>query len=86
MCPEFRRIYLNKENYMIGIEQLTGREREVLALILEANTTKEIARQLSISENTVETHRKNLFIKLEVKNVVGLVNKATIFGNTKRVL
>lgn len=55
---------------------LTRRERDVLALILQAKSIKEIAQSLSISEKTVEMHRGNLFVKLEVKNVSGLVQKA----------
>lgn len=55
---------------------LTRRERDVLELILKAKSIKEIAQALTISEKTVEMHRGNLFVKLEVKNVAGLVQKA----------
>jgi DNA-binding NarL/FixJ family response regulator len=55
---------------------LTRRERDVLELILKAKSIKEIAQALKISEKTVEMHRGNLFVKLEVKNVSGLVQKA----------
>ncbi|MBK6953657.1 MAG: response regulator transcription factor [Crocinitomicaceae bacterium] len=55
---------------------LTRREQDVLALILKAKSIKEIAQDLGISEKTVEMHRGNLFAKLEVKNVSGLVQKA----------
>ncbi len=51
---------------------LTERETEVLKLIAQEYSTKEIAGQLFISVNTIETHRKNLIKKLRVKNVVGL--------------
>ena len=51
---------------------LTEREIEVLKLIAQEYSTKEIAGQLFISVNTIETHRKNLIKKLRVKNVVGL--------------
>jgi len=85
MCSEFKRVYSASENDLTGLEQLTNREREVLLLILDAKSTKEIAFELSVSENTIETHRKNLFLKFEVKNVVGLVNKAMGYGNSKRV-
>ncbi len=51
---------------------LTNREKEILALISKEYSTKEIASELFISVNTVETHRKNLMKKLKVKNVVGL--------------
>lgn len=85
MCSEFKRVYSIRNRKITGFEQLTQREKEVLALILEAKSTKEIAMELSVSENTIETHRKNLFVKYEVKNVVGLVNKAMGYGNLKRV-
>lgn len=56
----------------IHVSSLTERELEILKLIAEQKNTKEIADQLFISVNTVETHRKNLIKKLQVKNVVGL--------------
>lgn len=51
---------------------LTPREIEVLKLIATQYNSKEISKLLHISINTVETHRKNLISKLNVKNVVGL--------------
>ena len=51
---------------------LTERETEVLKLIAQEYSTKEIGSQLFISVNTVETHRKNLIKKLNVRNAVGL--------------
>jgi DNA-binding NarL/FixJ family response regulator len=56
--------------------QLTGREKDVLKLIASEFNTHEIAAQLFISTNTVETHRKNLMIKLNAKNIAGLVKFA----------
>ena len=55
---------------------LTKRELEILELIVGEHTSAEIAGQLFISINTVETHRKNLLHKLQVKNTVGLVKYA----------
>lgn len=52
---------------------LSPREREVLLLIAEGSTSKEIAARLHISVQTVETHRCNLMSKLGVHNVAGLV-------------
>ncbi len=48
--------------------QLTGRERETLALVAQQMTTKEIAEQLVISENTVKTHIAHIIDKLHVQN------------------
>lgn len=56
--------------------ELSKRELEVLQLISNELTTKEIAQKLFISENTVETHRKNLITKLNVRNTAGLVRYA----------
>lgn len=59
---------------------LTRREIEVLQLIIEEYTTKEIAKELFISEDTVETHRAHLIRKLDVKNTAGLVRTAILKG------
>lgn len=59
---------------------LTTREQEVLALILEGKTTKEIAKLTFLSEKTIENHRSNLFVKFDVKNVAELVKKAILEG------
>ena len=55
---------------------LTKREIEVLALITQAYSNKEIARKLYISDQTVSVHRKNLMRKLGVSNTVSLVKIA----------
>lgn len=54
---------------------LTDRELEVLDLIAKEFTTEKIANSLHISVSTVETHRRNLFHKLEVSSVVGLIKE-----------
>jgi DNA-binding NarL/FixJ family response regulator len=55
---------------------LTRREKEVLSLIAEGNTNPEIAEKLFISADTVNSHRKNLLAKLEVKNTAMLIKYA----------
>ena len=52
---------------------VTKREKEVLALIADGLTNGEIAEKLFVSQTTVETHRKNLLAKFEVKNTANLV-------------
>jgi len=52
---------------------LTAREKEVLQLICEQNTAPEIAEKLFISPRTVDGHRNNLLLKLDCRNVAGLV-------------
>ncbi len=51
---------------------LTARECEILKLIAQEKSTKQIADILFLSENTVDTHRRNLMNKIKVKNAVGL--------------
>jgi len=53
--------------------QLSEREREVLGLIVEGLTNKEIGRALGVSPRTVETHRANLFAKLQVDSLAHLI-------------
>lgn len=60
--------------------QLSHRETEVLALIAEGSTSKEIASKLSIGLQTVETHRSNLLGKIRVRNMAGLVVYAVRHG------
>jgi DNA-binding NarL/FixJ family response regulator len=55
---------------------LTAREKEVLALIAEGSTNQEIAAQLFVSPLTVDSHRKNLLAKFEVKNTAQMVKVA----------
>ena len=53
--------------------QLSAREHEVLGFIVEGLTNKEIARALGVSPRTVETHRANLFAKLDVGSLAQLI-------------
>jgi DNA-binding NarL/FixJ family response regulator len=57
-------------------EPLSRREAEVLKLIAEGRTSKEIAAALGISVATIETHRAHLMTKLRVRNVAGLITYA----------
>ncbi|MGV3572290.1 MAG: response regulator transcription factor [Ramlibacter sp.] len=55
--------------------QLSPREREVLSLIVAGLTNKEIGRALALSPRTVETHRANLFAKLEAESLAQLIRR-----------
>ena len=57
-------------------DPLSGREKEVLTLIAEGSTNKEIAARLFISVSTVKTHRVNIMKKLKIKDTAGLVKTA----------
>jgi DNA-binding NarL/FixJ family response regulator len=57
-------------------DNLTPREQEVLKLIAEAYTNKQIAETLMLSEKTVESHRANVLAKLQMRDRVELVRYA----------
>ncbi|HTJ43524.1 MAG TPA: response regulator transcription factor [Kofleriaceae bacterium] len=61
-------------------DALTTRQREVLQLIAEGNTTREIALSLRISVKTVETHRAQIMERLDIDNLAGLVRYAIRAG------
>lgn len=63
-----------------GAKKITRREMDVLRLIVKGYTSNQIALELNVSENTVETHRKNLFAKCQVKNAVELFRFANENG------
>jgi len=56
--------------------QLTVREREVLALVAEGQSNKEVARQLGIGVRTIETHRERIMEKLDIHTIAGLTRFA----------
>jgi DNA-binding NarL/FixJ family response regulator len=58
------------------LDRLTSREREVLQLIAEGHTNREIASHLHLSEKTVEKHRGHLMAKLKTHDTAGLVRVA----------
>ncbi len=62
------------------IPVITRREKEVIALIADGLTNGEIAEKLFISITTVDSHRKNLLAKFEVKNTAALIKKAAQFN------
>lgn len=57
-------------------QHITKREKEIIRLICSEHTTQEIAEHLFISPQTVETHRKNILHKLDIRNTAGLVKYA----------
>ena len=57
-------------------DALTPRQREVLQLVAEGHSTKEIARRLDLSVKTVDTHRSQLMKQLDIHEVAGLVRYA----------
>ncbi len=59
---------------------LSDRELQVLTMISQEYTSTEIAEKLHLAVNTVENHRKNIFKKLEIKNVAGMIMTANRMG------
>jgi DNA-binding NarL/FixJ family response regulator len=62
------------------LEQLTGRQREILQLIAEGQNTKQIAELLKVSPKTVEYHRMKLMAGLNLHDIPGLVRYAVRVG------
>lgn len=73
---EINTILMNALNEPSENKLLTARELEILQLIAQECTNKEISEKLFISERTVETHRKNIFRKTKTNSLVGLIKFA----------
>ncbi|WP_417820998.1 response regulator [Terasakiella sp.] len=88
MLIAIKAVYQGKTYYSSGVTDilvnesskkevpLTDREKTILQLLAEGNSNKHVARELDISVRTVETHRRNIKRKLEVKTSAGLVKYA----------
>jgi DNA-binding NarL/FixJ family response regulator len=72
---------LSKTGYE-AYRELSDRERQVLQLLAEGNSTKEIAYKLHVSVKTVESHRQNIMTKLEIHSLAGLTKFAVREGLT----
>ncbi|TCD18295.1 response regulator transcription factor [Pedobacter psychrodurus] len=64
-------------NDLKGRPKFTKREKQILQLIAQGKTTASIAEELFLSPLTIETHRRNMMQKLDVKNAIELINIAT---------
>jgi len=82
--PEIARAALNQFVSNGGKQepfvQLTTREREVLALIAEGRSNKEVASRLGIGVRTIETHRERIMRKLKIHTIAGLTRFAILNG------
>jgi DNA-binding NarL/FixJ family response regulator len=82
--PEIARAALNQLVSSGGkkqpFDQLTSREREVLILIAEGQSNKEIASKLDIGVRTIETHRERIMRRLNIHSVAGLTKFAIANG------
>jgi two-component system, NarL family, invasion response regulator UvrY len=84
ICQEVKNIIsvqmLGEEEGGPGLNQLSEREIEVINLIRDGLSSKEIATKLSIAIKTVEVHRHNILKKLKVKNTASLINYINASG------
>ena len=71
-----RYLELEREHHAHPPDRLTVRERQVVRLVAEGRSTREIAGSLLISVKTVERHRSNIYAKLGVKDRVELTHYA----------
>ncbi|MBW2569728.1 MAG: response regulator transcription factor [Deltaproteobacteria bacterium] len=83
LCPDTKNIVLNdfvrqlrSASSLASGSPLTDREREVLQLIAEGKTGKDIAEMLFVSPATIDTHRRNIMRKLSIHTIAGLVKYA----------
>jgi two-component system, NarL family, invasion response regulator UvrY len=84
ICQEVKNIIsvqmLGDDEGVPGLNQLSEREIEVINLIRDGLSSKEIATKLNIAIKTVEVHRHNILKKLKVKNTASLINYINASG------
>lgn len=80
LLDEYLRLARGQPMTGSGIEALTPRQREILQLIAEGHSTREIADRLTISIKTVETHRAQIMERLNIRDVAGLTRFALRAG------
>lgn len=73
---EIQKILIQRMRFPEDERILTDREKEILTLIFEELSNKQIGEKLNISERTVETHRKNIYQKTKTNTLVGLLKFA----------
>ena len=74
--PETTQLVMQSLKEKSKADSITPREKEVILLIAEGLTTKEIANRLFLSKHTIESHRQNILLKLNMKNSTELVRYA----------
>lgn len=83
---EIAEVLIENDDHKISnspFPKLSRREEQILGMIINEKTTHEIAETLFISFGTVETHRRNIMIKLGAKNTAGMVRVALEYGLVK---
>ena len=82
LSPELAATVFDQVQALSRHPELSRREREVVRLISEDRTTRQIARQLDLSENTVHTHRQRIMDKLDRHGIAALTKYAIRTGLT----
>jgi two-component system response regulator NreC len=80
IVSEYLRLRKDRAEAESPFHVLTVREREILRLLTEGKSSKEIATELAVSPKTVETHRANIMRKLDIHNIADLVRYAIARG------
>lgn len=80
LWPKLSELDASAKHQRASIAELTPRQQEVLRMVAEGLSTREIARELNISVKTVETHRAQLMDRLNIHDVPGLVRYALKVG------
>ncbi|GAB3009582.1 response regulator transcription factor [Niabella terrae] len=80
LCKRTRESLQKLDRQMTALPRITRREKEVLRLIADGQTTAEIAALLFISPHTVESHRKNLMEKFQAKSTTSVINTVKNLG------
>ncbi|MDR2238797.1 MAG: response regulator transcription factor [Chryseobacterium sp.] len=75
-CNETKQIISRPSQSDLPIPRLTKREKQILQMVAQGKTSAVIAEELFLSPLTVDTHRKNLLQKFQVKNSTELINRA----------
>lgn len=76
--PASRESKANSKEKAAEVLSLTARQKEILRLVAQGHTNREIGEQLNISVRTVEVHRFNLMRRLRVRNVAQLLRQAIL--------
>ena len=74
---------MKKKTKLTPLEGLSPREQQVLKLVVEGNTSKEIAAIVGVRPGTVDTYRSRIMAKLEIGDIAGLVRFAIRNGLIK---
>lgn len=74
---------MNRRSKPVALESLSPREREVLRLVVEGKTSKEIAAMVGMKPSSIDTYRSRIMAKLEVTDLASLVRYAIRHGVIK---